>query len=147
LQEYRSISHSKRVAPIDSLDIVEEARDNEAKLDRSWTLDWAALRHRVTIPGLRNSDVVAIVRPVQPRPGTAPFVVGFSRVAMLTSRVSHEPTFQRQSRDRHRRRLGYWPGRRRTLLQGRSVGLRRRPQSGDLRTAPASCGALAPAFL
>jgi ribonucleoside-diphosphate reductase alpha chain len=51
---------SKGVLPIDSLDFVAEARDGEAELDRSSTLDWAALRHRVTTLGMRNSNVMAI---------------------------------------------------------------------------------------
>jgi ribonucleoside-diphosphate reductase alpha chain len=51
---------SKGVLPVDSLDFIAEARDDEAELDRSSTLDWAALRHRVTTTGMRNSNVMAI---------------------------------------------------------------------------------------
>src|ERR1700722_9321845 len=71
----------------------------------------------------------------------------FSRVAMITLRVSHERTFQRQGRDHHGGGLGYRSRRRRTLLQGRGIGLRRRSQSGDLGETAASRGALAATFL
>ena len=39
---------------------VAAARDNEAELDPSSTLDWAALRQRLATTGMRNSNVMAI---------------------------------------------------------------------------------------
>lgn len=51
---------SKGILPIDSLDLLAEARDGDVELDRSATLDWAALRRRVVETGMRNSNVMAI---------------------------------------------------------------------------------------
>ena len=50
---------SKGILPIDSLDILSEARDGDVDLDRSSTLDWASLRERVK-RGMRNSNTMAI---------------------------------------------------------------------------------------
>jgi ribonucleoside-diphosphate reductase alpha chain len=51
---------SKGILPIDSLDILAEARDGDVELDRSATLDWEALRERVKTTGMRNSNTMAI---------------------------------------------------------------------------------------
>jgi ribonucleoside-diphosphate reductase alpha chain len=51
---------SKGILPIDSLDLLSEARDGNVDLDRSTTLDWAALRERVKTTGMRNSNCMAI---------------------------------------------------------------------------------------
>ncbi|MBS7538900.1 ribonucleoside-diphosphate reductase subunit alpha [Ancylobacter lacus] len=51
---------SKGILPIDSLDLLAEARDGDVELDRSATLDWATLRRRVVETGMRNSNVMAI---------------------------------------------------------------------------------------
>ncbi|MBN9062000.1 MAG: ribonucleoside-diphosphate reductase subunit alpha [Rhizobiales bacterium 65-9] len=51
---------SKGVLPIDSLDLLSEARDGDADLDRSAFMDWASLRQRVTSIGMRNSNCMAI---------------------------------------------------------------------------------------
>ncbi|MER7079764.1 ribonucleoside-diphosphate reductase alpha chain [Saccharopolyspora kobensis] len=51
---------SQGVLPIDSLELLAEARGGAVDLDRSSTLDWAALRERVVRDGMRNSNVMAI---------------------------------------------------------------------------------------
>ncbi|MEU6269350.1 ribonucleoside-diphosphate reductase subunit alpha [Saccharopolyspora shandongensis] len=51
---------SRGVLPIDSLELLAEARDGDVDLDRSATLDWEALRARVVRDGMRNSNVMAI---------------------------------------------------------------------------------------
>ena len=51
---------SKGFLPIDSLEILSEARDGDVELDRSTTLDWDALRDRVKTTGMRNSNCMAI---------------------------------------------------------------------------------------
>ncbi|SFC25890.1 ribonucleoside-diphosphate reductase alpha chain [Bosea sp. CRIB-10] len=51
---------SKGILPIDSLDILSEARDGDVELDRSATLDWETLRERVKTTGMRNSNTMAI---------------------------------------------------------------------------------------
>ncbi|GGE82219.1 ribonucleoside-diphosphate reductase subunit alpha [Stappia taiwanensis] len=50
---------SKGVLPIDSIDLLQEARPG-VEMDRSETLDWEALRQRVRTTGMRNSNVMAI---------------------------------------------------------------------------------------
>lgn len=51
---------SRGVLPIDSLDLLADARSGDVDLDRSATLDWEALRERVRRDGMRNSNVMAI---------------------------------------------------------------------------------------
>ncbi|MER5393599.1 ribonucleoside-diphosphate reductase subunit alpha [Saccharopolyspora sp. NPDC002686] len=51
---------SKGVLPIDSLELLAEARGGDVDLDRSSTMDWAELRERVVRDGMRNSNVMAI---------------------------------------------------------------------------------------
>ncbi|MGW1681137.1 ribonucleoside-diphosphate reductase subunit alpha [Saccharopolyspora sp. NPDC002376] len=51
---------SQGVLPIDSLELLAEARGGDIDLDRSSTMDWAALRERVVRDGMRNSNVMAI---------------------------------------------------------------------------------------
>lgn len=51
---------SKGILPIDSLDLLSEARDGDVELDRSSTLDWESLRERVKTTGMRNSNTMAI---------------------------------------------------------------------------------------
>ncbi len=49
------------IMPIDSLEIVAKSRpDRMFEVDRSQTLDWAALRAKVQKDGMRNSNVMAI---------------------------------------------------------------------------------------
>jgi len=50
---------SQGILPIDSIEILAEARDGLA-MDRSSRLDWAGLRNRVKTTGIRNSNVMAI---------------------------------------------------------------------------------------
>ncbi|MGZ5872379.1 MAG: ribonucleoside-diphosphate reductase subunit alpha [Bradyrhizobium sp.] len=50
---------SQGILPIDSLDILAEARGG-LDIDRSTTLDWKDLRDRVRTTGMRNSNVMAI---------------------------------------------------------------------------------------
>ncbi|MBN9737177.1 MULTISPECIES: ribonucleoside-diphosphate reductase subunit alpha [unclassified Pseudonocardia] len=52
---------SRGVLPIDSLDLLADARgEGELEIDRSSTLDWASLRETVRTQGMRNSNVLAI---------------------------------------------------------------------------------------
>lgn len=47
--------------PLDSLDILEEHRGrNFIEVDKSYTLNWDSLRHKVKTQGMRNSNVMAI---------------------------------------------------------------------------------------
>ena len=51
---------SQGILPLDSIDILEKNRDGYLEVDRSSTLDWAALRKRVKKTGMRNSNCMAI---------------------------------------------------------------------------------------
>ncbi|MGQ7297073.1 ribonucleoside-diphosphate reductase subunit alpha [Quadrisphaera sp. KR29] len=60
---YRSFDGSlwsRGVLPIDSLELLREARGGDVELDTSTTLDWAPLREKVQRQGMRNSNVMAI---------------------------------------------------------------------------------------
>ena len=57
---YRGSLWDRGVLPIDSLDLLAEQRGGFVELDRSITLDWDALRQRITEHGMRNSNCVAI---------------------------------------------------------------------------------------
>ncbi|MFN3920020.1 MAG: ribonucleoside-diphosphate reductase subunit alpha [Methylohalobius sp.] len=50
---------SKGILPIDSIELLEQARGGYLEMDRSSTLDWEALRERVK-KGMRNSNCLAI---------------------------------------------------------------------------------------
>ncbi len=51
---------SKGILPIDSIELLAQARDGYLEMDRSSTLDWDALRLRVKQKGMRNSNCLAI---------------------------------------------------------------------------------------
>ena len=51
---------SKGILPIDSVDLLQQHRSHTLELNRSSTLDWAALRQRVVTTGMRNSNTMAI---------------------------------------------------------------------------------------
>jgi ribonucleoside-diphosphate reductase alpha chain len=48
------------VLPLDTLDLLSSARGGYVEVDRSTKLDWEALRKRISIDGMRNSNCVAI---------------------------------------------------------------------------------------
>ncbi len=51
---------SQGILPMDSIARLEEARGGYLQMDRSFTLDWDALRERVKKFGMRNSNTMAI---------------------------------------------------------------------------------------
>lgn len=51
---------SQGILPIDSVEILQQHRGEFLEQDRSFTLNWAALRERVKTIGMRNSNVLAI---------------------------------------------------------------------------------------
>jgi ribonucleoside-diphosphate reductase alpha chain len=51
---------SKGILPIDSISLLQQARDNHLDQDRSQTMDWESLRVKVRTQGIRNSNVMAI---------------------------------------------------------------------------------------
>ena len=50
----------KGVLPIDSIQLLEQARGGYVEVDRTSTLDWDALRAKIARDGMRNSNCVAI---------------------------------------------------------------------------------------
>ncbi len=59
-QSFEGSLWSKGVLPIDSIDLLAEGRGGYLDMDREATLDWGALRERVTSVGMRNSNTMAI---------------------------------------------------------------------------------------
>ncbi len=57
---YRGSLWDRGVLPLDSLDLLAEARGGYVDVDRSQTLDWESLRARIQEHGMRNSNCVAI---------------------------------------------------------------------------------------
>jgi ribonucleoside-diphosphate reductase alpha chain len=51
---------SRGILPIDSVELLAEARGGVLDLDRSTTHDWSGLRERVRTTGMRNSNTMAI---------------------------------------------------------------------------------------
>jgi len=51
---------SRGILPIDSIELLADARDGALDLDRTQRLDWETLRRRVRSSGMRNSNVMAI---------------------------------------------------------------------------------------
>ncbi len=57
---YRGSLWDRGILPIDSLDMLAEARGGHVEVDRSTRLDWDGLRQRIAQHGMRNSNCVAI---------------------------------------------------------------------------------------
>jgi ribonucleoside-diphosphate reductase alpha chain len=57
---YRGSLWDKGVLPLDTLDLLAQARGGYVEVDRSATLDWDALRKKIAADGMRNSNCVAI---------------------------------------------------------------------------------------
>jgi ribonucleoside-diphosphate reductase alpha chain len=57
---YRGSLWDKGVLPLDSLDLLAEARGGYVEVDRSQSMDWESLRQRIRDHGMRNSNCVAI---------------------------------------------------------------------------------------
>ncbi len=57
---YKGSLWDKGVLPLDTLDMLTQARGGYVEVDRSSTLDWDALRKKIAKDGMRNSNCVAI---------------------------------------------------------------------------------------
>ncbi|MDC8773874.1 ribonucleoside-diphosphate reductase subunit alpha [Roseateles albus] len=57
---YRGSLWDRGILPIDSLDLLAKERGGYVEVDRSTTMDWDALRARIQLHGMRNSNCVAI---------------------------------------------------------------------------------------
>jgi ribonucleoside-diphosphate reductase alpha chain len=57
---YKGSLWDKGVLPLDTLDMLAQARGGYVEVDRSTTMDWDALRRKIAQDGMRNSNCVAI---------------------------------------------------------------------------------------
>ena len=57
---YKGSLWDKGILPLDTLDMLAEARGGYLEVDRSASLDWDALRKKIAKDGMRNSNCVAI---------------------------------------------------------------------------------------
>ncbi|MBE2262941.1 MAG: ribonucleoside-diphosphate reductase subunit alpha [Burkholderiaceae bacterium] len=57
---YKGSLWDRGILPPDTLDLLSQARGGYVEVDRSATLDWAALRQKIAADGMRNSNCVAI---------------------------------------------------------------------------------------
>ena len=57
---YKGSLWDKGVLPLDTLDMLAQARGGYVEVDKSATLDWNALRQKIRTDGMRNSNCVAI---------------------------------------------------------------------------------------
>ena len=57
---YKGSLWDQGVLPLDTLDMLEQARGGYVEVDKSATLDWDALRQKIRTDGMRNSNCVAI---------------------------------------------------------------------------------------
>jgi ribonucleoside-diphosphate reductase alpha chain len=57
---YRGSLWDQGILPLDTLDLLAQARGGYVEVDRSATLDWDALRKKIAADGMRNSNCVAI---------------------------------------------------------------------------------------
>ena len=59
-QSFEGSLWSRGILPLDSIDLLERGRNGYLDMNRGATLDWDALRERVTTVGMRNSNTMAI---------------------------------------------------------------------------------------
>jgi len=57
---YKGSLWDRGILPIDTLDMLARERGGYVEVDRSKTLDWDALRSKIAVDGMRNSNCVAI---------------------------------------------------------------------------------------
>jgi len=57
---YEGSLWSQGILPLDSLELLAQARGGYVEVDRSSTMDWNALRQKIARDGMRNSNCVAI---------------------------------------------------------------------------------------
>ena len=57
---YKGSLWDRGILPIDTLDMLATERGGYVEVDRSVTLDWDALRSKIAVDGMRNSNCVAI---------------------------------------------------------------------------------------
>jgi ribonucleoside-diphosphate reductase alpha chain len=98
------------ILPIDSIDMLAQARGGYLEVDRTTTLDWSILRERIKRHGMRNSNCVAIAPTA-----TISNIVGVSASIepsfgnlSVKSNLSGEFTIVNQYLVRELKQLGLW---------------------------------------
>jgi ribonucleoside-diphosphate reductase alpha chain len=107
---FRGSLWDRGILPIDSLDLLAKERGGYVEVDRSTTLDWAALRARIQLHGMRNSNCVAIAPTA-----TISNIIGvdasiepcFGNLS-VKSNLSGEFTIINQALVRDLKKLGIW---------------------------------------
>ncbi len=109
---YRGSLWDRGILPIDSLDLLADQRGGYVDVDRSVSLDWDALRQRIQVHGMRNSNCVAIAPTA-----TISNIIGvdasiepcFGNIA-VKSNLSGEFTVINEYLVRDLKALGLWDG-------------------------------------
>ena len=57
---YKGSLWDRGILPLDTIDMLAQERGGYVEVDRSMTLDWEALRQKIALDGMRNSNCVAI---------------------------------------------------------------------------------------
>jgi ribonucleoside-diphosphate reductase alpha chain len=107
---YRGSLWDRGVLPLDTLDLLAQARGGHVEVDRSMSMDWDALRARIAQHGMRNSNCVAIAPTA-----TISNIIGvdasiepsFSNLS-VKSNLSGEFTIINEYLVRDLKRLGLW---------------------------------------
>jgi ribonucleoside-diphosphate reductase alpha chain len=107
---YRGSLWDRGILPLDSLKLLADARGGYVEVDQSISLDWDALRSRITEHGMRNSNCVAIAPTA-----TISNIVGVSASIepsfgnlSVKSNLSGEFTIVNEYLVRDLKRLGLW---------------------------------------
>ncbi len=101
---YQGSLWSQGVLPLDTLDMLAQARGGHVEVDRSSTLDWDALRQKIARDGMRNSNCVAIAPTA-----TISNIVGVdASIEPCFGNLSGEFTVINQRLVRDLKRLGLW---------------------------------------
>ncbi|MCC7152114.1 MAG: ribonucleoside-diphosphate reductase subunit alpha [Rubrivivax sp.] len=101
---------ARGILPLDTLDMLAQARGGFVDVDRSMTLDWPALRARIAEHGMRNSNCVAIAptATISNIIGVdASIEPGFGNL-VVKSNLSGEFTVLNEAMVRDLERLGLW---------------------------------------
>lgn len=57
---FKGSKWDRGLLPIDTIDLLEEQRGEKIEMDRSFSMDWNALREKIKKQGMRNSNTMAI---------------------------------------------------------------------------------------
>ncbi len=109
-ETYEGSLWSQGILPIDSIERLQATRGQYLEQDRSSTLDWEALRHRVTSAGMRNSNTMAIAptATISNITGISPSIDPTYQNLFVKSNLSGEFTVVNPYLVRDLKKLGLW---------------------------------------